>query len=517
MTALGAVTLGAVVISLVCADLRWLRVAQHEHYLPRAARAVRMALVGEHAAEHRARRSGCGRRRGCDRCSCRGSRNRRQRGDRASRPSIAWPHLAPCLDPPAISGRARHSCAGGSRNRTGSRLRGSLGRRARGGVERDRRSVVSRRGAHVLRPAENLLAQRYVTRASAVLARVRPLVVGITGSYGKTTTKTYVAHLIAGDRIVVGRVRVASTDRAGLARTVNENLVPGTEVLVAEMGAYGPGEISALCSWLHPEVAVITSIGPAHLERFGTLDRTLSAKAEISSTARVVVLNIDDERLEALTRGLDATQKVVRVSGTDMGADVAVMEHADGLELRLRGRLSGVVVLAPGCPSPIRSNAACAAAVALELGISPEVVVRRLASLPSVPNRLQRYRANAGYVVLDDTFNANPAGARLALDALESEAHEGRRVLVTPGMVELGKTQRSENAALGEAAAGVVTDLIVVGRTNRAALVEGSRRAGRPVSVKLVGTREEAVTWAREQLGARDAVLFENDLPDHFP
>ena len=192
----------------------------------------------------------------------------------------------------------------------------------------------------VLRPVEDLIAQRYVGRASAVLARVRPLVVGITGSYGKTTTKTYVAHLIAGDRSVVASPR-SFNNRAGLARTVNEHLVPGTEVLVAEMGAYGPGEISALCRWLQPEVVVITSIGPAHLERFGTLDRTLSAKAEITSAARVVVLNIDDERLEGLARRLSPTQKVVRVSGGDESADVAVLEHADGLELRLSWRAVG--------------------------------------------------------------------------------------------------------------------------------------------------------------------------------
>ncbi len=516
MTALGAVTLGAVVISLVCADLRWLRVAQHEHYLPRAAARFGwrwwastplnialgvVAVVGAGAATvapAAALATAASVAIGPAGLQLRGRTSRLAWTRRLSQVAL----VTAVLEGLAIGLAAAYEG-----------LSDAVLAAAWSAIAVPLLVDVA---LTVLRPAENLLAQRYVARASAVLARVRPLVVGITGSYGKTTTKTYVAHLIAGDRIVVASPR-SFNNRAGLARTVNENLVPGTEVFVAEMGAYGPGEISALCSWLHPEVAVITSIGPAHLERFGTLDRTLSAKAEISSAARVVVLNIDDERLEALARGLDATQKVVRVSGTDMGADVAVMEHADGLELRLRGRLSGVVVLAPGCPSPIRSNAACAAAVALELGISPEVVARRLASLPSVPNRLQRYRANAGYVVLDDTFNANPAGARLALDALESEAHEGRRVLVTPGMVELGKTQRSENAALGEAAAAVVTDLIVVGRTNRAALVEGSRRAGRPVSVKLVGTREEAVTWAREQLGARDAVLFENDLPDHFP
>ena len=302
----------------------------------------------------------------------------------------------------------------------------------------------------VLRPVEDLIAQRYVGRASAVLARVRPLVVGITGSYGKTTTKTYVAHLIAGDRSVVASPR-SFNNRAGLARTVNEHLVPGTEVLVAEMGAYGPGEISALCRWLQPEVVVITSIGPAHLERFGTLDRTLSAKAEITSAARVVVLNIDDERLEGLAadafprpRRWSVPRDATRAPTLPFWSTPMASSY-DSVESR---RASSC--LAPGSPSPIRSNAACAAAVAVELGIDPEVVVRRLASLPGVPNRLQRYEAKAGYVVLDDTFNANPAGARHALDALAAEACEGRRVLVTPGMVELGRTQPAENSALAE-------------------------------------------------------------------
>ena len=143
--------------------------------------------------------------------------------------------------------------------------------------------------------------------------------------------------------------------------------------------------------------------------------------------------------------------------------------------------------------------------------------MRRLACLPVVPNRLQRYLAKAGYVVLDDTFNANPAGARHALDALAAEAPAGRHVLVTPGMVELGRTQVVENAAFAERAAGVVTDLVVVGRTNRVALLAGCRRSRRPLSVKLVANREEAVASAARRTRSGQAVLFENDLPDHFP
>jgi len=516
VTALDAAALAAAVGSIVCADVRWLRVAQREHYVPGSAArfawrwwaSTPVNVVLAFAAVAGAATAGIV-------------------------PAAAFaPAVVVAIGPIGLRLRGRTSRLVWTRRLSvvAAVVAGLEGlaiapAAADGGVSA---AVLAAAVASVavplvvdvaltvLRPVEDLLAERYVRRASAVLARARPVVVGITGSYGKTTTKGYVAHLLAGDRSVVASPR-SFNNRAGLARTVNEHLVPGTEVLVAEMGAYGPGEISALCRWLQPEVSVITAIGPSHLERFGTLDRTLSAKAEIASGARVIVLNVDDGRLEGLAQRLAATQKVIRTSGTETGADVAVLTHADGLELFLGGVSSGVIALGPGTPPPIPANAACAAAVALELGIPAEVVVRRLSTVPSVPNRLQLYQADAGYLVLDDTFNANPAGARIALGALAREASAGRRVLVTPGMVELGRTQRAENAALAESAAGVVSDVVVVGRTNRVALVEGCHRVARPPAVKLVRTREEAVTWARAHLGPGDAVLFENDLPDHFP
>jgi len=516
VTVLRALTLGAAVVAIVCADLRWLRVAQHEHYLSGAATRfgwrwwlstplnIALALLAVGCAGlttvvvPAALVTGA--------IVAVGPIGLRLRG-RTARLTWTRRFSQVAVFTVGMEGLAV-ALAGTYAGVSGAVLAAAWAAIAV--------PVFVDAALGMLRPVEDQLAQRYVERASAVLGRVRPIVVGITGSYGKTTTKTYVAHLVAGDRSVVASPR-SFNNRAGLARTVNEHLVAGTDVLVAEMGAYGPGEIAALCRWLRPEVAVITSIGSAHLERFGTLDKTLAAKAEITSAARVVVLNVDDLRLNGLAWHLGGSHKIVRASGLDANADVAVVDHAGDLELRVRGNSSGVAVLAPGAPPPIRSNAACAAAVAIELGIDPEVLVRRLGSLPVVPNRLQRYQANAGYVVLDDTFNANPVGAGRALDALESEGCEGRRVLVTPGMVELGKAQAAENAALAERAARFVTDLVVVGRTNRAALVEGCRRAGRDLSVRLVGTREEAVAWAREELGPGDAVLFENDLPDHFP
>lgn len=369
----------------------------------------------------------------------------------------------------------------------------------------------------ITRPVEDALAGKYVTQATARLQRVRPVIVAVTGSYGKTTTKGYIAHLVGAERDTLASP-ASFNNRAGLARTVNEYVGPATEVLVAEMGTYGTGEIAALCSWMTPEIAVITAIGPAHLERFKSLERTLAAKAEITERAGVTVLNVDDERLRRLAEALEgAGKRVVRASGVHPDADVAVLAVPDGIELRIAGRRVGKAVTGSASRPTALSNAACAVAVALELHMGPERLLARLATLPVPPNRLQRYVAEGGYVVLDDTFNSNPTGARLALARLGAEATQGRRVLVTPGMVELGNCQFDQNAALAEDAAAVVSDMVVVARTNRRALAAGANRAVSPAAVVLVDRLDQAVAWVRGHLGPGDAVLYENDLPDHFP
>jgi UDP-N-acetylmuramoyl-tripeptide--D-alanyl-D-alanine ligase len=366
-----------------------------------------------------------------------------------------------------------------------------------------------------LHPLEDRLARRFVSQAIAVLANVRPSIVGITGSYGKTSTKGYLAHLLAGRFAVIASPR-SYNNRAGLARTVNELLVPGTDVLIAEMGAYGPGEIAALCSWLPPRISIITAIGPVHLERFKSLDRTLLAKAEIAAQADTTVLNVDDVRLAGLARDLrDAGREVVRCSAADVDADVALIADADGYALYRNGTLAGHADVAPSARVPALTNLACAVGAAIALGCTPAEIIERLGTVPVTENRLQVRRLTSGATVLDDTFNSNPAGARLALDALAN--HGGRRrVVVTPGMVELGPVQVEENARFGELAGTVATDVLVVGRTNRRALMRALALDGGAAAI-AVRTRDEAVDWVRAELGPDDVVLYENDLPDHYP
>ncbi|MGH9299079.1 MAG: glutamate ligase domain-containing protein, partial [Acidimicrobiales bacterium] len=149
--------------------------------------------------------------------------------------------------------------------------------------------------------------------------------------------------------------------------------------------------------------------------------------------------------------------------------------------------------------------------------VPAESILARLVGLPVASNRLQRYLADGGYVVLDDTFNSNPSGARIGLARLRQEAPGGQRVVVTPGMVELGPLQYELNADFGEAAARIASTLIFVARTNRQALEAGAARANGQVEVITVERLDTALAWVRQHLQPSDAVLYENDLPDHFP
>ncbi len=360
----------------------------------------------------------------------------------------------------------------------------------------------------VTSPLERRLAGPYVQRATKRLGQVRPTVVAITGSYGKTTTKGYVAHLLSATRSVVA-TPASFNNRAGLARAVNENLTPGTEVFVAEMGTYGPGEIADLCSWCPPEVAVITAIGPVHLERMRTEETIATAKAEILDRARVAVLNVDHPLLAALADRREAAgQKVLRCSGVaGTRADVTVIHGEVFVHGRVVGRIGGEDAQA--------TNVACAVAVAVELGVPGSVIADGLTTLPAARNRLSVSTGASGATVIDDTYNANPAGAASALATLTRHSSPERlRVVVTPGMVELGPLQHAENARFAEAAAAVASHLVVVGHTNRRALLEGA--AAGPAQVVPVETRDQAVAWVREHVGEGDAVLYENDLPDHY-
>jgi UDP-N-acetylmuramoyl-tripeptide--D-alanyl-D-alanine ligase len=359
-------------------------------------------------------------------------------------------------------------------------------------------------------PVERRLAEQHVQRAAKKLAQLRPTVVGITGSYGKTSTKQHLRDLLAGTRSVVASP-ASFNNRAGLARTVNDHLELGTEVLIAEMGTYGPGEIRELVAWTHPQVAVICAIGPVHLERMGTIANIVAAKREITEGAEQVVLNVDAPELDALARELAMTVPVIRCGSERADVDVRVRQQGGELTADIRGATFNVPM-----DQAVRStNVACAIGAALAVGVEPAAIGAGLARLQPAEHRNETSRSPKGFVVIDDTFSANPAGSRDALATLASVPASGRRVVVTPGMVELGRDQPEENRDLAARVTDVADVLVIVGWTNRRAL-----RAGvDPTRTEVVEVvhREQAVDWVRQQLREDDVVLYENDLPDHYP
>ena len=355
-------------------------------------------------------------------------------------------------------------------------------------------------------------------QAAERLRRVGPTVVAVTGSYGKTSTKGHIAHLVRPARTVVA-TPASFNNRAGLARAVNEHLADGTEVFVAEMGTYGPGEIAELCRWCPPDIAVITAIGPVHLERFGSEDRIVEAKAEILERADDVVLAVDDPRLAALAdRAAADGKRVVRCSASDRAADVCVVRSAEGsrLSVFVHGSLLVADLAVPPGVQP--TNLACAIAVALVLKVDATAIGERLAHLPPVDHRLQEVVSEAGVTILDDTYNANPAGCGLPALA----------VLAALGAPRVG----GGDPGHGRARAPSVRGEPLVRRRRRRGHRPGDRgphqspgAGGRRGIGRGVGGDGDAgariVTgrWSGSgsHLAPGDAVLYENDLPDHYP
>jgi UDP-N-acetylmuramoyl-tripeptide--D-alanyl-D-alanine ligase len=357
----------------------------------------------------------------------------------------------------------------------------------------------------LLAPVESTIGDRWVAKAADRLDRSGVRVVAITGSYGKTTTKQYLAHLISPHVRTVASP-ASFNNRMGLARAVNEGLVPGTEVFIAEMGTYGKGEIADLCSWVKPEVAAIVSIGPVHLERFRTEDAIVEAKSEILDGARVGVIAVDHPLLAELVERRTGAREIITVSGA--GIDATVSYHPETGTLRANAVDVGVV---PGDVFP--TNLAVAVGIASALGIAVDGSL--FESLPRAEHRQTELVGAGGFKIIDDTFNSNPAGAARALQLLAQAAPEGKRVVVTPGMVELGPLQDRANEDFAREAAQIADHLLLVGSTNQPALLRGSDKGG--ASVSVVANRDEAVEWVRAHLTAGDAVLYENDLPDHYP
>ena len=356
---------------------------------------------------------------------------------------------------------------------------------------------------------ERSLSMKFVKDAKRKLGRVKPTVVAITGSYGKTSTKGYVAHLVGATHQVVASP-ASFNNLMGLSKTINDHVVSGTEVFVAEMGMNAEGRIRELGTWFPPDIAAITVIGEAHMERLGSQEAIFRAKAEITEQAATVVLAIDQPELRALADKCERLGKrVIRVSATGMPADVSL----SGENQTLRYGPDAVPQPVEVPPFGHGVNIAVALGIAYALDVSPEQALAKLGELPVAAHRAE-VAESGGVAIIDDTYNSNPVGALNAVTAGAQLAklRDGPFVVVTPGMVELGPVQFQRNSELAAAVIECGGTLMIVGRTNKKALLEGAQG--------VAGTfpdRAGAVTSALHAAGNQGVILYENDLPDHYP
>ena len=307
----------------------------------------------------------------------------------------------------------------------------------------------------------------------------------------------------------------------GVVRTVREHLKPYNQIFVCEMGAKQRGDIKEICDIVHPQMGIITAVGPMHLESFKTIDNVCATKFELADALPadgVAVINNDfapcAARQVGNTRSLrygvtnqkDTDYRAVDVKYTPSGTSFTV-EGPDGLSFPVSTRLLGECNV---------SDLLAAIVIALKLGVSPEKIRYAVGTIGQVEHRLSMKQTSGGVTIIDDAFNSNPAGSKMAVDVL-AQFTGGKRIIVTPGMIELGSEQENLNREFGRYVGEHVDVAIVVGEYNRDAIVGGIKETDFPEeNLHIVDSFNEAQQTLSSILKQGDTVLYENDLPDTF-
>lgn len=373
----------------------------------------------------------------------------------------------------------------------------------------------------LLSPFERRVKGRYRQDAVDKLADLKPVVIGITGSFGKTSTKHLLAHVLSSAAPTLATPGSVNTEM-GITRVIREKLTPRHRYFIVEMGAYGPGSIARLCRLTPPDHAIITAVGDAHYERFKSIEAVFHTKFELADAVRTrggaAVAHRDGIPAEFLDPYLAEHDDIVLV-GT--GAESALRlsdlrQTAEGLALDIVAEDGAATTLsAPVYGRHQAGNILCVVALARRLGLPMDSIRAALATAPQARHRLEVSRAG-GIAVIDDAYNSNPAGFAAGLELLDLLVRTGgRRIVITPGMVELGARHDSEHARLGALAARHADILLAVTPDRIAAFTEAFRQAGQG-ELMTFQRQAEAEAWIAANARPGDAVLYENNLPDLY-
>ncbi len=383
--------------------------------------------------------------------------------------------------------------------------------------------VIVLLAAYVAYPIEQFCKRMYFNDAKRKLEACDNLIkIGITGSFGKTSTKFIMGTILKQKFKTIITPHSYNTPM-GVTRVIRENDMNNYEVFVCEMGARYKGDIKELCSLVNPTYGIITSIGKQHLETFKSLEGVISTKYELIEALPndgCAFFPADNEICVECYDRTDKPKELFGLAGGDRELSVCakeyktgingsefILEDADGNSVNCTTKLLGRHNI---------QNILGAACVARRLGMTVEEIATGIEMLEPVEHRLQLIHSPNGVIIIDDAFNSNPTGAKAALDVL-STFDSGKRIIVTPGMVELGDQEKQLNKQLGIDMASCVEHAILVGKTRSIPIAEGLRSVGfNEEYIHTVDNLDEATVIIGQLARKGDVILFENDLPDNY-
>ncbi|MFI3239298.1 MAG: UDP-N-acetylmuramoyl-tripeptide--D-alanyl-D-alanine ligase [Bacteroidales bacterium] len=373
----------------------------------------------------------------------------------------------------------------------------------------------------LMKPVEASINRKFYNEAKGILSQMTAMrIVGITGSYGKTSTKHYLNRVLS-EKYDVLMTPGSYNTPMGVIRTVREMLKPYHNLFIVEMGAKQVGDIKEICDLVNPEIGILTAVGEQHLESFKSIENVQSTKFELVDAlpkGGFAVLNNDFEyvasrevkNVSAVRYGVanvdGVDYKVSNIEYSECGTKFTIVA-TDGKEIILETKLVGECNI---------SNLVGAVIVALYLEVPESKIKYAVSRIEQVEHRLNLKRTPSGVTIIDDAFNSNPDGSRMALEVL-GRMTGGKRIVITPGMIELGDKQFEYNRVLGEHIARNCDVAIVVGEYNRQAITEGIATVGMDTDmVHVVDNFNDAQAVLKSIAVSGDTVLYENDLPDTF-
>ncbi len=359
-------------------------------------------------------------------------------------------------------------------------------------------------------PIEKAIKKYYINDAKKILQSMSNIkVIGITGSYGKTSVKFYLNTLLKAHYNSIATPESYNTPM-GVVLTVRQKMRATDEVFVCEMGAKNIGDIKEICDIVKPQFGIITSLGEQHLESFKNIKNIIKTKYELLNALPkngIAFVNGDNDIIKA-----NMPKRKVVTYGINKDNDYV----AKNIKTSLKGtsfEVNGVEFNTQLIGLHNVVNIVGAIAVCHKMGIELEKLKPYVKKIEPVPHRMELIKRD-GITIIDDAFNSNPMGAKQALETLKM--FDDYKILITPGMVELGSSEYKENFELGRLATKACDYIILVGQKQTKPIFDGIEKQ-KYKNVFVANNLQEALSFAYAlKTDKKKVILLENDLPDNY-